>query len=166
MGYYNRSSRSLSSSPTFSSSSRSSSSSSISSTPSSRSSSSASDSLQPVYSLSPSFSNSSQGHSCAFPAWPSGDSLQPPSRTGYTSGSAYISDEDLLPEPSAAQYYAEDYSSSGIVGGVLESFRDTTPMNAAWLPPLQPAKSKKSKKSSRRHRSSSKPMAPIRESPE
>ncbi|KAF2202170.1 hypothetical protein GQ43DRAFT_471153 [Delitschia confertaspora ATCC 74209] len=107
---------------------------------------------------------SSRGSSCAYPSWPSGHSLG----YGNSSPSSFISDEDLFPEE------LDDLHCGPLLQEPPAPPRQP-PMAQAFpvLPPLYALEKPKKSSSGSRRRSSgrkpqrtSKPMAPIAESPE
>jgi len=108
-------------------------------------------------------SSLSQGSTCAYPSWPTGNSLSAFERNTPNS---FISDEDLFP----------DDILDGECGLTSAPFLQEAPAPPRQLPlaqafPLLPPlyaseKPKKRRRSSRKERRPSKPMSPIVESPE
>jgi hypothetical protein len=106
---------------------------------------------------------SSQGSTCAYPSWPTGNSL------GYKNApSSFISDADLFGDD------CDDDTAAPILQEAPAPPR-VPPMAQAFpiLPPLYPQEKPKKQQQQQRRRSSgrkqrrsSKPMSPIAESPE
>ncbi|KAF2463321.1 uncharacterized protein BDR25DRAFT_113849 [Lindgomyces ingoldianus] len=102
---------------------------------------------------------SSGGSTCAYPSWPTGNSLE------YRSTpSSFISDEDLF-----GDNFDDEYSSPFLQEAPAPPRQPPMAQAFPILPPLYaPEKPKKQRRrsSGRKQRRPSKPMTPISESPE
>ena len=105
-------------------------------------------------------SSSSRGSTCAYPSWPTGNSLE------YRSTpSSYVSDADLFGED-----FDDEFSSPYLQEAPAPPRQPPMAQAFPILPPLyateKPKKQQRRRSSGRKPRRSSKPMTPISESPE